>query len=820
METNRFAGIFRLLIALSIVALLAGCSGGGGGGDETPAPGPNPELTYDLSGTVTSGGVALPGVTITLSGTSSGTKTTDASGNYSFTELANGSYTITPTLAGYVFNQVSQMVTVNGSDPAAINFTATANSGTTYSISGSVTSGGVSLSGVTMTLSGTSSGIATTLANGNYCFTNLKNGLYTATPTFAGYVFNPVSQVVTINGDNVTAINFTATANSGTTYSISGTVTNGGVALSSVTITLSGTSSGSTSTNSSGSYSFTGLANGSYTITPSLSGYEFTPANPTVTVNNANASASFIAIANSTPTYNITGTITKSGGGVLQGVTITLIGTSSGIKTTDASGNYSFTGLANGSYIITPTISGYVFDPVTRVVTVSNSNATANFNATVNSSPTYTISGTITKSTGGTLQGATISLSGGSSRTATTNLSGGYSFTGLANGSYTITPTLSGYTFNPVNRTVTVSGADVQSISFTATSSSNPPVDPPVPPPGQPSLTKDQVQDALYAVYGGIGYNDRMNTADDALLYRIMVSNMNSIGIDLILKTVTGDPNYFTKLWGLLTSPLPVEFKSVNAGYTSAITINRDPQMNGFFPFTASLTVAFNGTGYNYGTGLVYGTGNNTDLTANFTGHFTLSPSLAIIIRNVKATFGNGVWTVEGGVTTSYNDWKLAYYINYGADDPMGGPGEPTNLEFISKYNTISDPKKTYPDLRDYTIGGSFTINGKPFSFVDGFMYQQEQIDTYVMMSANGQMSVPGLASKFLVSSTLNTINPETNYTIITHVYERGAWSSDWRSGTLILGDTSAVFDNGSVTFTGGAGSWTVPDWKTALSIP
>ena len=84
-----------------------------------------PESTYDISGTVTlSGGGALQGVTITLSGTSSGTATTDASGNYSFTDLVNGSYTVIPSLAGYTFTPVSQAVTVNGANATAINFIA------------------------------------------------------------------------------------------------------------------------------------------------------------------------------------------------------------------------------------------------------------------------------------------------------------------------------------------------------------------------------------------------------------------------------------------------------------------------------------------------------------------------------------------------------------------------------------------------------------------------------------------------------------------------------------------------------------------------
>ena len=63
---------------------------------------------WAISGTVT--GAVQQGVTMTLSGTSSATTTTDGSGNYSFSDLSNGNYTVTPTLAGYTFSPTSKPV--------------------------------------------------------------------------------------------------------------------------------------------------------------------------------------------------------------------------------------------------------------------------------------------------------------------------------------------------------------------------------------------------------------------------------------------------------------------------------------------------------------------------------------------------------------------------------------------------------------------------------------------------------------------------------------------------------------------------------------
>ena len=77
------------------------------------------------------------------------------------------------------------------------------------------------------------------------------------------------------------------------------------------------------------------------------------------------------------------------------------------------------------------------------------------------------ITGTITPSKGG--GGATVTLSGSKSATTTANGSGLYTFTGLPTGSYDITPSNAGYTFNPANQNVTAGTTDVSGVNFTAT---------------------------------------------------------------------------------------------------------------------------------------------------------------------------------------------------------------------------------------------------------------------------------------------------------------------------------------------------------------
>jgi hypothetical protein len=157
-----------------------------------------------------------------------------------------------------------------------------------YSISGTVKAGGKPLSGVTVTSSGPAKSSVTTGSDGTYSFKSLPKGSYTVTLSMTGYSFAPSNIKIVLN-KNVTGQDFTATALP--RYSISGKVTASGKPLSGVAITLSGAASGSTKTGGDGSYSFTGLLKGSYTLTPSITGYTFNPTGRNVKITNRNVSS-------------------------------------------------------------------------------------------------------------------------------------------------------------------------------------------------------------------------------------------------------------------------------------------------------------------------------------------------------------------------------------------------------------------------------------------------------------------------------------------------------------------------------------------------
>jgi hypothetical protein len=135
-----------------------------------------------IAGTISGAGGPL--AKVTLSGTAAATTTADSAGGYSFKSLANGSYTVTPSLSGFSFNPSSQPVTIAGADPTPVNFTSAAIPPTLsvspLAISMSATVGGSNPNPASFTVSNTGFGTLTFTATSDSPWLSVNPGTGTA----------------------------------------------------------------------------------------------------------------------------------------------------------------------------------------------------------------------------------------------------------------------------------------------------------------------------------------------------------------------------------------------------------------------------------------------------------------------------------------------------------------------------------------------------------------------------------------------------------------------------------------------------------------
>jgi uncharacterized surface anchored protein len=273
---------------------------------------------------------AIPGVTMTLTGTNdlgnsvSLTTTTDASGNYSFSDLRPGSYQLTQTLpaiwlegkntpgtTGVTYsNETMQGFQLTSGQTAGGNLFADLQgaqvTGVVYddiNHNGKQDPGEPGLSGVTMTLAGTDdqgnsvSLTVTTTADGTFAFTHLRPGQYTLQETQPPQ-FQPGTNAVGTQGGTETTpgtfANFTlspgqtGSANNFAQWQPSSLAGNvyldsnnngrqdpGEPNLGSVTVTLTGVSNGTpvtqtTTTAADGTFTFSNLTPGTYAVTETV----------------------------------------------------------------------------------------------------------------------------------------------------------------------------------------------------------------------------------------------------------------------------------------------------------------------------------------------------------------------------------------------------------------------------------------------------------------------------------------------------------------------------------------------------------------------
>jgi serine-aspartate repeat-containing protein C/D/E len=474
--------------------------------------------------------------------------TTSSTGTYSFSGLAAGTYYLREVVpSGYTQTSPTSSPTAitlsAGQSVTGKNFTDTAAATGSASISGYVfndangdgkwQSTEKAISGAEVFLDTNNNGVldsgeptATTNSSGEYTFSGLAAGTYKVQD-----VVPSGEKLTTVGSYTITLSSTTASTNKNFGNEATGVTGTGSIA-GTVDKVVSGSTSGfsgvvvyldtndngsldagepSTTTSSTGTYSFTGLAAGTYYLRESVpSGYSQTsPSSSPTSI--ALASGQSVTGENFTDTAavsngnaSISGYVFNDANGdgkwqstekAVAGVTLFLDTNKNGVldsgeptAVTGSNGEYTFSGLAAGTYIVEEQVpSGEKLTTVgSYTITLSSTTASANKNfgneATV--SGTASISGTIDKTVGGVtsgFSGVVVYLDTNNNGvldagepSTTTSSTGTYSFVGLAAGTYYLRETVpSGYTqTSPSSSPVTIAltaGKAVTGENFTDT---------------------------------------------------------------------------------------------------------------------------------------------------------------------------------------------------------------------------------------------------------------------------------------------------------------------------------------------------------------
>lgn len=433
------------------------------------------ETKYAIRGKVTtSAGAAIAGVTIKFNDLTT-TATTSSTGEYAMENLPSGTYNVKASKDGFTFQPLSVSVTLPTSGQTyspngRADFIGTEQI-SRFTIRGKVTTtGGAALAGVTVQ-AGAEGPTATTSTTGEYAIEGLAAGTYIVKPSKTNFAFTPASKSVTLPTSGEAAspngrADFVGAEQTVTKYAIRGKVTNpGGTAISGVVIKIGDAAAATTST--TGEYAIEGLVAGTYTVSASKTNFVFTPASKSVTLPTSgqtyspNGRVEFVGAEQTVTKYAIRGKVVTTAGIGISGVVIKIGDTAS--ATTSSTGEYAIEGLAAGTYTVSASKTNFAFTPASKSVTLPTSGLTyspdgrVEFVGAEKTATTYSIGGRVTVSTTNVaLPGVEVSLNDATTVSAVTNSEGRFTISNLPAGTYVVHVKLSGYTFAPTTRTITL----------------------------------------------------------------------------------------------------------------------------------------------------------------------------------------------------------------------------------------------------------------------------------------------------------------------------------------------------------------------------
>jgi hypothetical protein len=435
---------------------------------------------YSVSGTisVSNSGGSPEGAVVQLESDSvewSASTTADENGAYTISGVYAGNYSIKVTLAGYNPITIGTFEVSADVSDKDIQLTAITASGTAYTISGTVSvNGDDSPAGARVQLRQDGSPVgqaASAGSDGAYTISGAAEGTYAIEVSLDGYNTGTIGEFEVSANVSDKDIQLTAVTASGTTYTISGTVSvndSGSPAGAQVQLRQDGSPVGSVaSADSNGAYTISGAAAGTYTIEVSLDGYTTGTIDPFTVSGNVSGKNIQLAKTSSgsenggdepgtSGPYYVSGTITiddKVPPTPAVGAQVILRKSGEvatfGQAITDSNGAYKIdlTGITPGYWVAKVSMSGWSTSE-TPEFNVTDTKDITKVNLRIWPS-SYTLSGTVTTDIpGGAASGATVILvnkSGGQVASTTTNSSGNYTFSVATGDGYSLKVTLAGY---------------------------------------------------------------------------------------------------------------------------------------------------------------------------------------------------------------------------------------------------------------------------------------------------------------------------------------------------------------------------------------
>jgi carboxypeptidase family protein/concanavalin A-like lectin/glucanase superfamily protein len=341
------------------------------GGGPTDDPGARPTSPYFLRGRVTADGLAVPGVPVTLKG---------STGIFDAVSNADGDYQILAVGGDYLLSVSQPFYNFNPSSKSLENLSQTTEG---------LDDNGQAIANLEMTLTSNEFATrkATTDSAGSFSFADVPAGLACTIAPGNHNIFAFAPQTIEQLDEPPTLV-FSGVRRA---YTISGHVKSAGAALADAVITVHETGI-TTVSDAYGNYSFSGVTAGrDYTVLVAAQDYAFQPASIALPQLDGNRQVDL----EGTPHVFLTGRVVDENGRGVFGIKVDITGTQNGVAVTAADGSYSFLVTSFGNYLLTPSKEQdyYTLTPNTATLTAAKNSRVANFNASLNTSvsPSYVL---------------------------------------------------------------------------------------------------------------------------------------------------------------------------------------------------------------------------------------------------------------------------------------------------------------------------------------------------------------------------------------------------------------------------------------------